>query len=948
MENKPHPAISEDIRDAAVVMESSHRIVRQQADYGKDVISNLPVEILSSIMCFLPTEDAVRTCVLSKKWISIWKSITNLHFEERFDSSWTMARQRFFSRFVTCVIHRLTNIQNFTLICKPEHDPSYVDAWITSILNNKLQKVHVHYLGGRSYFQYRHLLFDCDSLVELDLTMNFIFLKPHNSISLSNLKLLKLCGIAFGNDFHFNFPVLKVFEASDCRWFMNVRTVTINTPLLDSFSLLQHELSNNFVINICASCLTKFIYVGHMLEDFVISNPSSVRHASLHICIYGRYVNNRHNQLHKTGIRACKLLKQLSGVEYLELKRDEIEVLSHAKDFVANLPLLGKLVHLELWNDISDFTVLLNLLHKSPVLKSLVCYMEVLFNHDILDLIAFTLVPQCFLSHLKYVRFLAGDIDGGEHQLCLAKFVLENAKVLEKMTIQKSWRIPEMKMKKFKKQLLKCLKGSSNASVEFMSNYSKGDFQKLLGMNKKEDTPSVYCYFLCKTKRKMENKPNPASEDIGDAAVVMESSHRIKQQSADYGKDVISHLPVVTLSHILSFLPTDDAVRTCLLSKKWINIWTSITKLHFEDRFKYSSLTKARKQFFQKFVTSVIRRLSNSDIQSFTLKCISEHEPCHVNDWISSILSNKLQKLHVDYLGGDFDFPYPHPMFHCNSLIELDLTMDIFIGRPSSIISLPNLKILKLRRVVFCNDLHLNLPALKVFEATSFGWFNVLKLNINTPLLESFSVVQYQVSINHVIKISASHLMKFVYTGFLSEEFIINNLSSVRHASLHLFINGGTDNQLHVMGIRACKLLKQLHGMEYLELKHNEIEILSHAKDYVTNLPSFGKLVHLELRNDITNFEVLLNLLHKSPVLESLVCYNEVLPNQDLLELLDFTLVPQCFLSHLKYVRFFAGDIDGSEHQLGIAKVTNYLFLFLSEMAFSNSQNSVSTLPLQL
>jgi len=37
------------------------------------------------------------------------------------------------------------------------------------------------------------------------------------------------------------------------------------------------------------------------------------------------------------------------------------------------------------------------------------------------------------------------------------------------------------------------------------------------------------------------------------------------------------------ISQILSFLPTRDAVRTSVLSKKWLNNWTSVSKLHFDD-----------------------------------------------------------------------------------------------------------------------------------------------------------------------------------------------------------------------------------------------------------------------------------------------------------------------------------------------------------------------------
>jgi len=46
-------------------------------------------------------------------------------------------------------------------------------------------------------------------------------------------------------------------------------------------------------------------------------------------------------------------------------------------------------------------------------------------------------------------------------------------------------------------------------------------------------------------------------------------------------------LPQPIIAKILSFLPTRDAVRTCVLSKKWLNDWTFITKLDIDDSIFY-------------------------------------------------------------------------------------------------------------------------------------------------------------------------------------------------------------------------------------------------------------------------------------------------------------------------------------------------------------------------
>jgi hypothetical protein len=52
--------------------------------------------------------------------------------------------------------------------------------------------------------------------------------------------------------------------------------------------------------------------------------------------------------------------------------------------------------------------------------------------------------------------------------------------------------------------------------------------------------------------------------------------------------DIISKLPESLITHILSYLPTKDAVRTSVLSRRLIECWTFITKLNFNDNVFFS------------------------------------------------------------------------------------------------------------------------------------------------------------------------------------------------------------------------------------------------------------------------------------------------------------------------------------------------------------------------
>uniref|UniRef100_A0A0D3HJA8 F-box domain-containing protein n=1 Tax=Oryza barthii TaxID=65489 RepID=A0A0D3HJA8_9ORYZ len=49
---------------------------------GGDRIGALPDEVLHRVLSFLPAQDAVRTCVLARRWRHLWKSATGLRVDE--------------------------------------------------------------------------------------------------------------------------------------------------------------------------------------------------------------------------------------------------------------------------------------------------------------------------------------------------------------------------------------------------------------------------------------------------------------------------------------------------------------------------------------------------------------------------------------------------------------------------------------------------------------------------------------------------------------------------------------------------------------------------------------------------------------------------------------------------------------------------------------------------
>ncbi|OMO92835.1 hypothetical protein COLO4_17308 [Corchorus olitorius] len=67
------------------------------------------------------------------------------------------------------------------------------------------------------------------------------------------------------------------------------------------------------------------------------------------------------------------------------------------------------------------------------------------------------------------------------------------------------------------------------------------------------------------------------------------SKHR-RISSDENGIDLISDLLDSVLCHIMSFLPTEDAFATSILSKRWVDLWTQVPAFVFDSPHHYRTI----------------------------------------------------------------------------------------------------------------------------------------------------------------------------------------------------------------------------------------------------------------------------------------------------------------------------------------------------------------------
>jgi hypothetical protein len=92
----------------------------------------------------------------------------------------------------------------------------------------------------------------------------------------------------------------------------------------------------------------------------------------------------------------------------------------------------------------------------------------------------------------------------------------------------------------------------------------------------------------------------------------------------------VHDLPDCLLQHMLSFLPAQAAVRTCVLARRWRHLWKSTTGLRIVG---LDDEENAQVQDLRKFVEHLLMLRERTDLESVEMKfySCSEGEMPYVN-----------------------------------------------------------------------------------------------------------------------------------------------------------------------------------------------------------------------------------------------------------------------------------------------------------------------------
>ncbi|CAK8568313.1 unnamed protein product [Lathyrus sativus] len=311
-------------------------------------------------------------------------------------------------------------------------------------------------------------------------------------------------------------------------------------------------------------------------------------------------------------------------------------------------------------------------------------------------------------------------------------------------------------------------------------------------------------------------------------------------------EDRLSGLPDSLIDHILSFLPTKDAVATSILSKHWKPFWRSQQQsLYFDDRSFPD--TFAFLQFFKSFM----------NMRDYSLPILSFHLICH------SLSYDDFHRFAFDAIMNEVE----------NLIIDFRLPTIL----PPLVLTNMDLSVLKLKRVTLNNVPYVKLPFLKVLhlESVTFTYNEYLKpLLRGCPLLEELETKDLRVENPTIMSLRGISTIDNLIRANISDYLIhFDWLLNVEH--LHLRLN---------------RTPHSIHGDMFMF--HN-----------LTHLDLIFNFDHDELFA-VFQWKWLIELLQNTPILQTLVIHevSKVIFQVDCFKEWGWEnpkIVPECLLSHL-------------------------------------------------
>ncbi|XP_066342821.1 MEIOTIC F-BOX protein MOF-like [Miscanthus floridulus] len=397
---------------------------------------------------------------------------------------------------------------------------------------------------------------------------------------------------------------------------------------------------------------------------------------------------------------------------------------------------------------------------------------------------------------------------------------------------------------------------------------------------------------------------------------------RARQEGPESGGDRIGALPDEILRHVLSFLPAQQAVQTCVLARRWRHLWKSATGLRIVGADGEAPVPFKKKA--REFVDSLLLLRGSSPLETFELRVAgSAVDVRRVRLWVRYAVEFKVQVLRLSFLGNTYARMRPEdPPLTSKYLTKLELCGVAFNGDFLDLSRCPALQDLEIEGCSFVVAGRISSQSLKRLRITRPVFNRSSRARIHAPNL---TTLHLQVSYGKTPVLEGMPLLISALVAILGKSDCCSRSN---------YGDCGDESCENCMPNDTSPVL--LHGLSQAK------NLVLGAKDdtYIFRrdlkcCPTFTRLKSLLLNETccVPDIQVLARILEHSPVLEELyliLIYKMQMQELNVIMKGRFSPkeLPPIISAHLKSVVVRCGAVD--ERVIQVLK-------FLSELNISFS-----------
>ncbi|KAG2290000.1 hypothetical protein Bca52824_049604 [Brassica carinata] len=350
----------------------------------------------------------------------------------------------------------------------------------------------------------------------------------------------------------------------------------------------------------------------------------------------------------------------------------------------------------------------------------------------------------------------------------------------------------------------------------------------------------------------------------GDGAIAAlriygHQDHKTKARDSSDGVDSISSLPDVILHTILSSLPTEIAIKTSILSKRWRHVWSHTPC---------------------DIINKILDRYKARKVMSFKLSASLQYDIPYVDRWIEFAMSRNVENMSLEFgYSGDHKYHVPDSFYISNSFKQLSVKYSsIDLKLPSFPVSWTSLKILYLKSCKVSEEcMDKILSGCPILESLTLHFCDkLLVLDLSKSLSLRTLVVDRNIWVPGPKQIIAPHIHCLKLKNSQLPCTLVD-VSSVKEARMEICFCALEDLKADFLQAMVLRMLEKLQNVDKLAFGENFLTVLTLAELRRVPIPNL-KVKDLTLETMISQYAIpgIVRVLQNSPEMKKLTTIHKM------------------------------------------------------------------------